>query len=204
MLCVHLPKPNKCMTRGTLLLRKDFSAQIIPLFSPKTLNPFPLSFWEMLPHTSTLERSTSQSKILPSHVPDLNPIAWTASRMTAAAGHCPGTAMSSTLGIPSSPNPPETSSSSPSCWGHSSSRAHPYPSQGHLPLQICLATGPFALSQQSVSICWTATYCPGSFMQDGENNPSTSPFQILISLSAKIPHENVAFTVAVYFYLAHL
>lgn len=41
-------------------------------------------------------------------------------------------------------------------------------------------------------------------MQDGENNPSTSPFQILISLSAKIPHENVAFTVAVYFYLAHL
>lgn len=51
----------------------------------------------MLPQTSTLERSTSQNKILPSHVPDLNPIAWTASRMTAAAGHCPGTAMSSTL-----------------------------------------------------------------------------------------------------------
>lgn len=55
MLHVRLPKWNKHRSKETLLSLKDFSVQIIFLFASKvTSSLFPLSFWEMVPLTSTI------------------------------------------------------------------------------------------------------------------------------------------------------
>lgn len=140
------------------------------------LSPFPLSFWEMLPQTSTTGEAheSEQGSVSPLRSLNLTPIAWTAGGMVPqlpppAAGSCPGTAMSSTVGIPSSPCPPETTTSSPP-WGHSTSKAHTSPLQAQLPLQICFPLAFLLYHNNLLAFCWTATYCPGSFMQAGEKD----------------------------------
>lgn len=104
-----------------------------------------------------------------------------------------------------SPPLSESTIASTLCSSGSFSRAHPYPLQVHLPLQICFPTGCFCFI---ITTCLHFFNCLGFLMQLGEKktlhlSASDSYFSIW-SLLPKIPYADVAFIAALYFYLAIL
>lgn len=109
-----------------------------------------------------------------------------------AARYCPCTAVSSgsahgllAPGIPGSPPLSESTIPSTLCCGDCFSKAHTYPLQAHLPLQICFPMGCFCFI---VTTCLHFLNCPGFFLQLGEQNPPPFPFRFLflyLELSAK-------------------
>lgn len=101
------------------------------------------------------------------------------------------------------PHPPQTTVPSAPCCGRSSSRAHTCPRK-----HICHSKSVFPqdilLYHNNLLTFPGLPHIVQALLCRLQKKPSTFPFQILISPSAKIPHENVAFIVAVYFYLALL
>lgn len=184
---------------------KYISVQIILLFASKiTLKP--ISPQLLRDAASNLHHQRVRARFcVPSHVPEVNPTAWTAARILSWHSH--EQHLCSCRQHPGSPQQPF----SPRNHHILPSLLWPFLLRGsHLSLTRAFATSDLFSHR---TFCFIITIChhwldchrlSRLFYACWGKNPSTFPLQILISLSGKIPHENLAFIVAVYFYLVLL
>lgn len=154
-----------------------FSVQIILLFASKiTLEPIsPQLLRDAASNLHHWRGPWVRARFcVPSQVPEFNPYCMDSRRDGPTAATTSSWILSwhsheQYSGNPQQPLSPETTTSSPPC-GHSTSKAHTSPLQAQLPLQTCFPLAFLLYHNNLLAFCWTATYCPGSFMQAGEKD----------------------------------
>lgn len=219
MLRVHLPKPTKHRTKEALLSLKDFSVQIIFLFAAKvTLKPVsPPLLRDAASSLHCWRGPWARARFfLPSPVSELNnPSHWQ------QAG-CPHGCHRQRLDIiPAGPSAVVVQAGS---WHWESLAALLYQKAPYLPLFVAAVASQKLTLIPCKHICHFKSVSPRDVLLYRNNlfaflqlsrllyaawgkNPPPFPFRFLflyLELSAKIPHEDVAFIAAVYFYLAVL